>query len=192
MLSYNIDLKIYNKKFVIPIKMGNFADRELLWCDEKLDINFNNDDMMDIECNSLKPQHLMFDGLDKEYFFSECNQDLFKKKENEYNIDYINDWMDDSNEDSDNNDNWTINDFITIRNWQTHNGLNSDKVSYTIDEYLNNRQYDIMNMESCPPYYEQFDHTWSLPERDEMEDLQEKIESLDISDHFRPYDFNEN
>ncbi len=65
--------------------MGNYADKELLYCDEKLDMGDSFDEMdvtdeyqtnywKDAK-NTLKPRHLLFDGLEMEY----ASFDMFEK-----------------------------------------------------------------------------------------------------------------
>ncbi len=76
--------------------MGNFADNDMLFCDEELDIfcdSMDIDDDMNVVLNyediisvldeynnvhtTLQPQHLLFDGLDEEYSFDKfCEKEL--------------------------------------------------------------------------------------------------------------------
>ncbi len=179
--------------------MGNYSDSELLYCNDKLDNICVDLEMLDIKDvkHTLKPQHLLFDGLDEEYEFSTMNTDVYEciKDPNIININI--DWkmrlsdsddsttddeyhiydeyerisgknIDDDDYDSDRSG-WTIDDFRGIRNWQTHNGL--DAIEIPKDDIY------------CGLYYENLDHNWSLPERDEMDDLQEKINHMNINDY---------
>ncbi len=222
MLNYQIDEKIYRDKYcVIPRykDMGNFADQELLFCDEKLNV-FNDDcDMkeiikhlnnMSIENTTLKPQHLMFDGLDQEYEFShnmnwntdECMTDLWKVPEQ---------WKEKPYDSDEGSDSWCMNDFIGIRNFQVHNNLEPlnldcvggdnlnfdynesgiksyEPIKFSSDEEINEYciNYNIPTVEDVYDgmYYELQEHNWSLPERDEMSDLQDKVDYMYIDDHY--------
>ncbi len=198
--------------------MGNFADSEMLYCDEELELNLSDMDINDTiidgmivdvsideddqTMDKLKPQHLMFDGLDEDPLFSFSNyiETYHKDKLKQDNKDGIanpfnsNDWCHES-EDSDdwNNDSAfqcptyisdeCPSDVDCVRgdNW------NYDKecpIGWEDDMEEMMKLYDIPTIEEVydGPYYEESNHIWSLPERDEMDDMHQKMDQLRIDE----------
>jgi len=149
--------------------------------------------------NTLKPKHLLFDGLDEEYDLCESmdNTNLDEDMDIESDNDVgPNDW----------DMNMVLNDpnivSVSVKRkrikyreveYPTYPRYNDhdldvyctdckelilhtlrghlycgECISYSVDEYCNNRQDDI-------------DHNWSAPARDEMDDLQESIDTSEWS-----------
>lgn len=219
--------------------MGNFSDAELLICDEELsdiDIDGATDDIYGMHIGlksykdiyTLKPQHLLFDGLDEEYCFDmfadaydngkeykfSCipeeyiwnpeDKRRFSRKDEDVESSYyeaIVDVIDDPNitsvhvydihnradvvdcEDGvnyivDDSNVWCIDDFKAIRNWQSHNNMDTSKIDRSIKEYHDEELVVHEDDVYHGLYYEDLEHRWEMPERDEMDDLQEKVEAL--------------
>ncbi len=212
--------------------MGNFADSEMLFCDETLDemdIDGALDDIEDGINMVLKPQLLMFDGLDDHYEFSNIDEDTWKIIKNSNlkvpnNTNYILDCINDPNIyritiDQRNNleNQYVINEHNDedIDNWNTNSlsvptknseGLHQweEPFSYTIDEYCEHRKEDLMdiaepddfmdwadNEDYIPEWYAEhpdvYGCAYSLPERDEMDDLEEKINAMTMEDENSVY-----
>lgn len=206
--------------------MGNYADAEMLLCDEHLDdikcmegwydrvITW--DEVVPIE-NTLKPQHLMFDGLDEEYnnFNDWCINLPSIQPKDEMDWSHLKLYSDDEIDDEENHywndyndakDGYDTDDMNDLCEYAAKMDL-EDKLtrlnqdSYSVDNYCKYRKGDLelkdainnaMNVYSPGKihdiymglYYENMEHSWSLPERDEMDDLQEKVDDLNMDDYY--------
>lgn len=102
--------------------MGNYCDREMLFCEEMLDeitIDFDSMNVVTEKVNTLQPQHLLFDGLDDEFDFSSFCTDVYEcvKDPNIVNVD-VNWKMRLSDEDFENqSDDECSNDIYNGNDW---------------------------------------------------------------------------